>query len=188
MKKKIYKVKCPKHIVFGDSLYFEEYTGKKLASLVADYKLPPRLEARVLLEEKPMEEYPEYMDRTMTICVAPAQTVDVYADGKMFEGQEIVQKDIGVDTAEYIIHIDGRYERLHTWGDGYWGSCQELYRQHDDRKLLDALIITVGIPDSENFEDMQRMTGYLFENAREIWEGEKIGESEKGGKEKGQER
>ena len=33
MKKEIYSVKCPKRVQFGDPLYFEEYKGKKLASL-----------------------------------------------------------------------------------------------------------------------------------------------------------
>lgn len=27
MQKETYKIKCPKHIVFGDPLYFEEYPG-----------------------------------------------------------------------------------------------------------------------------------------------------------------
>ena len=34
--KEIYKVQTPKRIVFGDPLYFEEYKGKKLASLVLE--------------------------------------------------------------------------------------------------------------------------------------------------------
>lgn len=39
MRKKIFSVKCPEHILFGDPLYFEEYSGKRLESLVVDYSL-----------------------------------------------------------------------------------------------------------------------------------------------------
>ena len=34
---KVTKVKCPKHIILGDPLYFEEYTGRELKRLVVDY-------------------------------------------------------------------------------------------------------------------------------------------------------
>lgn len=36
MKKETYKIPCPKHILFGDPLYFEQFKRKKLQSLVAD--------------------------------------------------------------------------------------------------------------------------------------------------------
>ena len=36
MRKETYKIKCPKHIVFGDPLYFEEYKGERLKKLVVD--------------------------------------------------------------------------------------------------------------------------------------------------------
>ena len=36
MKKEVYKIQCPEHIVFGDLLYFEQYKRQKLRSLVVD--------------------------------------------------------------------------------------------------------------------------------------------------------
>lgn len=33
MRKEIYKIKCPKHIIFGDPQYFEEFKGTKLKRL-----------------------------------------------------------------------------------------------------------------------------------------------------------
>lgn len=66
-----------------------------------------------------MEEFPEYMMRSMTIYLAPKQMISIYMDGKMFESQEIVEKEIGVDTARYIIEADGRSETIHTGGDGF---------------------------------------------------------------------
>ena len=38
MRKEIYKIKSPKHIVFGDPLYFEEFKGAELKRLTVDYK------------------------------------------------------------------------------------------------------------------------------------------------------
>lgn len=34
--KEIYKVQTPKRIVFGDPLYFEEFSGARLEQLVVD--------------------------------------------------------------------------------------------------------------------------------------------------------
>ena len=45
MKKEIYKMQCPKHIVFGDPLYFDRFKGARLKSLVVDYKPPKHFEA-----------------------------------------------------------------------------------------------------------------------------------------------
>lgn len=58
--KETYSVKLPKHIVFGDPWYFEEYNGEKLDSLVVDMNPPSRFQARVVLEEVPDEEYPDF--------------------------------------------------------------------------------------------------------------------------------
>ena len=33
MRKEIYKVKCPQHIVFGDPMYFERFRGNELNRL-----------------------------------------------------------------------------------------------------------------------------------------------------------
>ncbi len=67
MRKESYKVKNPKEIIFGDSMYFEEFTGRRLDELIVDFKPPQYFEARVILTEQPMEEYPEFMEQTMTL-------------------------------------------------------------------------------------------------------------------------
>lgn len=41
-------------------------------------------------------------------------------DEKMYASQKIEQKEIGVDSARYLIDVDGRYEDIRTGGDGYW--------------------------------------------------------------------
>lgn len=58
MREKIFRVKCPSHILFGDPSYFGEFSGEKLKKLVVDCKPPNYFEARVALYEEPMKEYP----------------------------------------------------------------------------------------------------------------------------------
>lgn len=106
--------------------------------------------------------------RSMTIYLAAKQTISIYMDGKMFESQEIVEKEIGVDTARYIIEIDGRSETILTGGDGYWGSYEVFYRKGYNRKIPDIVIINIRIPDSETFESMEHLTNYFFEDVREV--------------------
>lgn len=58
MRKEIYKIKNPKHIVFGDPLYFEDFKGAELKRLTVDYKPPKSFDAaRLVLLEKPNEKY-----------------------------------------------------------------------------------------------------------------------------------
>lgn len=40
MRKETFKVKCPTQITFGDPMYFADYSGAKLDSLVAIIKSP----------------------------------------------------------------------------------------------------------------------------------------------------
>lgn len=81
MIKEIYSVKCPKRFVFGDPFYFEDFKGEKLASLIADYRPPQGFAARLVLMEDKMEDYPDFMDRTMTLYMAPEETIQTYVDG-----------------------------------------------------------------------------------------------------------
>ena len=89
MRKEIYKIKNPKHIVFGDPLYFEDFKGAELKTPHRGLQTAQILRAaRLVLLEKPNEKYPEYTDRTMTLYLAPRQTIDVYADEKIYAFQK----------------------------------------------------------------------------------------------------
>lgn len=89
-------------------------------------------------------------------------------DGKMYASQKLKQKEIGVDTARYTFEVDGRYEDIRTGGDGYWGDFQELYREAGKKQRVDAVIISVALPDHETFEGMQRMAKYFFEDLKPV--------------------
>ena len=80
MKKESYKVKNLKEIIFGDPMYFEEFTGRRLDEVIVDFKSPQYFEDRGILTEQPMEEYPEFMEQTMALYLAPEQTLKVYMD------------------------------------------------------------------------------------------------------------
>ena len=172
--KETYAVELPKKIIFGDPLYFEEFKGKKLDRLVVNFHPPRHFEARVVLQEVPFDEFPDAMDRTMTIFLAPAKTMGIYLKDMLFETQDEAFKEIGVDTAQYYLKVDENEETIHTGGDGYWGSYLELSRTINGHRILDAAIISISMPEDETFDSMRERLNYFFkdvkltENAREI--------------------
>lgn len=173
MKKEVYKMQCPEHIVFGDPLYFEEFKGGKLQSLVVDYRPPKHFEARMILLEQESEQLEDFMERSMTLYFAPAKTIKTYMDGMQYESQQVKEKMIGVDTARYLLAVNDRSDVIRTGGDGYWGSEMELYRQVGTHKISDAVIISVVSPDESDFDDMRRMARYFFPDMQQVDKGEK---------------
>ncbi|WP_455436154.1 hypothetical protein [Hungatella hathewayi] len=162
MKREVYSVKCPSHIQFGDPIYFERFDEEKLSRLVGDYKPSKDFEARVVLEENGIE------DSKMVLYLARNGLIDTYMKGYMYETQKQRGKLIGVDTAAYLLNIDGRTDVIDTGGDGYWGDCQEFYHTHKGKEFLDAVIITVIMPEFENFASMKGRLQYFFKDISPI--------------------
>lgn len=160
--KEVYKVKPPKRIVFGDPMYFEQCTEEEQERLTVDYKPPDSFIAKVVLEETQYEECPDEMFRAMSIYFAPSQTIDVYAQGKQYESQDYTSRDIGVDSARYLLGIDGNYDIFSTGGDGYWGEYAELSRIVNGKRYIDAVIVTVLMPEYETMESMRNWLKYFF--------------------------
>lgn len=172
VKKEIYVVDCPTHIRFGDPMYFERFKGQKLDRLVVDCKVPKNFVARVVLQEQPIEDLPGEMLDTMTLYMAPERTISTYMEGYCYKGQEVEQKEIGVDTVTYLFEADGRYEEFNTEGDGYWGESREFSRIRDGRSIIDAAVITVCMPETRGFEDMRRLVHYFFQGAQLLEKGQ----------------
>ena len=172
VKKEIYVVDCPTHIRFGDPMYFERFEGQKLERLVVDCKVPKNFVARVVLREQPIEGLPGEMLDTMTLYMAPERTISTYMDGYCYKGQEVEQKEIGVDTVTYLFEADGRYEEFNTEGDGYWGESREFSRIRDGRSIIDAAVITVCMPETRGCEDMRRLVHYFFQGAQLLEKGQ----------------
>ncbi len=154
--KEIYKVQTPKRIVFGDPLYFEEFSGARLEQLVVDVQPPEAFGARVVLREFSAAEAPDTLIRTMEVYLAPEEDMDIYLRGMKYELQECIEKEIGVDTARYYLQVDDREDILHTGGDGYWGSYEELSRNTRDGRMVEAAILTVIWPEYESMESMRQ--------------------------------
>ena len=145
--KEIYKVQTPKRIVFGDPLYFEEFSGARLEQLVVDVQPPEAFGARVVLREFSAAEAPDTLIRTMEVYLAPEEDMDIYLRGMKYELQECIEKEIGVDTARYYLQVDDREDILHTGGDG---------------RMVEAAILTVIWPEYESMESMRQHAFFFF--------------------------
>ena len=175
--KEIYSVKCPKHIKWGDPLYFAEYKGEELERLVVDVLPSTRFSARVVLREEATENFPQYKNHIMAIYLAPDKNINTYMTDMMYEGQELTVKEIGDDTAEYYLMVDDKELNICTMADGYWGDYQALFRQIHGLKILDAMIITIVMPVDMTMEQMREYANYLFEDITQI---ENIEKNEEG--------
>lgn len=173
MKKETYKIPCPKHIVFGDPLYFEEFKGRKLQSLVVDYTPPQHFEARLVLLEEKSEELDGFVERSINLYLAPAETMKTYLDEMKYKDQKVAQKMIGVDTARYVLEIDDHSDEIYTGGDGCWGNEVELYRRIGNQRVSDAMIISVAMPEGTDFDGMRERARYFFPDLQQVDRGGK---------------
>ena len=162
-------IACPEAISEAGLITCVKACGIAAAELAAGPVIrsaAPGIIIIVVIVEEPMKEYPDEMSRTMTLYMAPKETIDTYVDGYMYEGQDVKEKEIGVDTAKYLLHVDGRYEEIHTGADGYWGNHLEFSRGQGKSRILDAITVSVCMPEFEDFESMKRLTGYIFLDAQ----------------------
>lgn len=160
--KEIYKVKTPERIVFGDPMYFEQCTKEELNRLTVDYKPPDDFSSKVVLEETQYEECPNEIFRAMSIYFAPSKTIDVYAEGKQYASQDYTSREIGVDSASYLFGTDGNCDIFSTGGDGCWGEYAELSRTANGKRYIDAVIVTVLMPEYDTMESMRDRMKYFF--------------------------
>lgn len=91
-----------------------------------------------------------------------------YVNDQMYESQELTQKEIGVDTARYLINVDNRWGEIYTEEDGSWGDCLELSRGKGTQRVLDAIIVTVYMPESEDFQSMRQRVNCFFQDVQRL--------------------
>lgn len=161
-----FKVDCPRKITVGDPSYFEEFSGERLKRLTASYTPPGFFEARVLLTEVEFSDFPGEKVCGMSVYMAPGETIETYAEGMMYEGQEVSTKEIGVDTAKYLLIVDGQSDTIYTGGDGYWGRCEEYSREIENKKYVDAVAIHLSMPEFDSYETVKQRMQYFFTNIR----------------------
>ncbi len=168
-----FKVDCPRKIVVGDPLYFEEYSGERLRRLTAYYAPPWYFEARVILTETEFADFPGEKVCGLSIYMAPKETIETYASGMMYEGQEVSTKEIGVDTAQYLMIVDGQSDTIRTGGDGYWGRCEEYGRRIENKKYVDAIAVHLSMPEFDSYETVKQRMQYFFSNIQPVEKQEK---------------
>lgn len=168
-----FRVDCPRKIVVGDPAYFEEFSGERLKRLTANYAPPRFFEARVLLTEVEFSDFPGEKVCGLSVYMAPKKTIETYAEGMMYEGQEVSTKEIGVDTARYLMIVDGQSDTIYTGGDGYWGRCEEYSREIGNKKYVDAVAIHLSMPGVDSYETVKQKMQYFFSNIQSVEKQEK---------------
>ena len=165
LRRETYHVNHPSRITFGDPYYFEQFRGDKLRRLTYDLKVPDWMEARLVLREDLMERE-DYGDddlfarfsedelkrRALVIYLAPSDTMQTYLDGMQYEAQKSKEKQIGVDTAYYLLRVDGRTKTVHTAADGYWGCTEgnmQIRLSNPARPETEGVTLPFPIPDAE---------------------------------------
>ena len=160
MELEVYKIKRPKHIIFGNSAYFEQYSGDQLKEKILDYVTPTSYEARLRLHQ-----YPElgYEVREMGLYLAPAKHIDTYVANRLLKGQDTDVYDI-VDegAASYHLSVDGRNRTILTGGCECWGDVINIIHEGEKGDILDGLIVRIGIPNTFDFAGMQELAQFFF--------------------------
>lgn len=165
----IYEAKCPSHIVFGDPLYFDEYKDR-LDELVIDYRPPKTFELRVVLEERYTSIFPRCTYLRAALYMAPAETMNVYLQGKKYDVQKLAEKEIGLDTGRYLLDVDGRDDEIDVGANIVCGRLTELYRIDvaTGKRIVDAAIITLELPDDMSIEKLRTQASYFFEDMQQV--------------------
>lgn len=171
---KVTKVKCPKHIILGDPLYFEEYTGRELKRLVVDYNPPEQYMAMVKIKEKKSDiphlewiEPPTYC--VMTLYLGPKENIEVYARDEIYEHQQWKKKGLRAASDRYLVNVDGQEDELHTRGDGEWGYFIEIYdRDEHGKKRTQGVVINMILPEDVDFDDAGVLVKYFFKEEKQV--------------------
>lgn len=175
LEQKTYETKTPKTIIFGDPMYFEDYEDepKRLKSLITDLKLTKAQLAEfvcrvVLMNERFTEEGFEFDSISLNIYLAPAEHIKTYMGGQYYTVQKETNKEIGVDSASYLLQIDDKYDEFRTGADGYWGNQTTYSRTINGKKRIDAYVINVNLPEDESMKSAEDYVKYFFQNVKEI--------------------
>lgn len=166
--KETYKVKRPGKVIFGDPLYFRQYSEEERKRLIVDIEPPNYFVARVTIEEIPVAACPDGIGRLMSIYLAPEETIETYMQNMIYEGQDLQERKIGVDSAKYRLTVDDQALVIPTGGDGYWGGYEEYSRMIGGRRLLDAAKIAIVMPDKTDTEEMRQYVHLFFKDVQQI--------------------
>lgn len=156
-------LKCPDRIAIGDPDYFNGFKGSRLEELVADEKLKKSWSGMAVFENTVYEGIPlSYVK----IIFSPKEHLTAYKNDVLFEGQTYEDKTLGTDSASYIIStLTGESHNeylMHTGADGAYGVCRKIYSRHRKKKILDAVIFDLSVPNDMK-DSIKSIIEKLFE-------------------------
>lgn len=158
-----YKIKPFKNIRIGDPLYFDRLEEgediKIYKDLVCDIRTTCCKVGAVRISESVIDsEYGEFNQLDVDVFLAKDdEQLEVYKNGQWY-GEKTLKHhyNLGCDTASYEIEIDGRYEKVHTGADGYYGELRHMKQYY-------GLMLSLSFDgDLFSFEEVERMMDYLF--------------------------
>lgn len=162
-------VNMPNSITIGDPSYFDDeyaikYTYNKRFRGKSNWKCYLELleDNVVYLPDDYCKEEMEMEDRYIKMYLAyDEKMLDLLKEGKMYSRQKIKTTEIGVDTASYILEINGEGDCVKTGGDGCWGSVVEYYTG----TKLEAIKIELGLPSDygKSFEEHKTFIESIFQ-------------------------
>ncbi len=91
MRKEMYSVKCPEHILIGNPWYWKTMSRENLGYKIL--KLTQTFDAAVSIEERGIDK----ILICVVMCFAPKEHMSVYLDGRQYTTQKLNVKQIGMD-------------------------------------------------------------------------------------------
>ena len=158
-----YKIKPFKKIRIGDPMYFDRIAdgekAKMYQNLVCDIKTTCCKVGMVRIEESSVKaDFGEYNQIDVDVFLASNdEQLDVYKDGCWFGEESLKHRyTLGCDTASYEIEVDGRYEKVYTGADGYYGELKQMKQYY-------GLMLSLSFDaDLFSFEEIEKLMDYLF--------------------------
>lgn len=158
-----YKIKPFKKIRIGDPMYFDRIESnadvKRYKNLVCDIKTTCCKVGMVRIEESVInEKFGDFNQIDVDVFLAYGdEQLNVYRDGQWFGEESMKHRYVlGCDTACYEIEVDGRYEKVNTGADGYYGELKQMKQYY-------GLMLTLSFDGSLfNFEEIEKLMDYLF--------------------------
>lgn len=168
-------IQCPKRIIIGDPVFFDEGTERERKYLTVDYKPPKDFGIEVVVVEQEAEKNAQQSDGrpvcSITMTFAPKKYMPD-SIGKYIEtlhAMKIKQKMIVIDSNRYLIDIDGRKEEIATNKDRAWGVYGELYCQDENgNHITQGVIIDMTLPETINFEKAKQIAKHLFKKEKQL--------------------
>ena len=158
-------ISMPKKITIGDPMYFEdgkglEYTYSKAFRGKSDWACAIEIADNFITcpPNEFFKETLEYNDVSFKIYLAyDEKMLSLLKEGKRYTRQKEKVTELGVDSASYIINVNGVEELIRTGGDGSIGYVCEYFT----KSKLEGVIIEATLSD---------YTGYNYTSAKKLFE------------------